>query len=626
MDITSIYRSSLKATNLYSGRNNIGKAYRNGNLIYLRPKYKAGFNITYKVDSSTEYTELVNAGASVLSPTSFTPTKSGYTFVGWKEDTTANSSVLTSKNAGEETTLYAVFKKDVTLTYYDNSTTAATKTGAIYYNNGTVNNPSFTMTQAASTAGFTTRGWSTTNKGNATVNYSNGATITLTDNLTIYGLYQKTITVTYYNGSTTASSTTGTRYWAPAGYIDPSFKLAQASKSGWSARGWSTGTAGNSSITYNNNTAFTRDSNVTLYGMYQQTITVTYYNGSTTASSTTGTRYWNSGKNVYVDPSFKLAQASKSGWTARGWASGTAGDASISYNNNTSFTRSSNITLYGMYQQTITVTYYNNSTSASTTTGTRYWNSGKNVYVNPSFTLTQASKSGWTARGWSTTNAGNASASYSNGTAFSRSSNVTLYGMYYKTITVSYNANGGSGSTSSHTATVYWAPAGTVGASVTLAANKYSQTNCTFSKWAKGSASGTKYAAGASVTLTASTTFYATWTVNAVTNKLLASGNGGHQSDGVYYFNTTNYSSVIITMQCKSVWAYFGICRGTSYNSPVGTKATGTANRYDEGQYDSITLDITNTGNTALSFGISPSGGYGGEDSNTDWKVYVTAK
>ena len=85
--------------------------------------------------------------------------------------------------------------------------------------------------------------------------------------------------------------------------------------------------------------------------------------------------------------------------------------------------------------------------------------------------------------------------------------------MYQQAITISYNGNSAtSGNVSSQTGTAYRNYAGTiVGATFTLAANGFTRTSYIFTDWAMGSASGTKYAAGASVTLTANTTFYAYW-------------------------------------------------------------------------------------------------------------------
>ncbi|MCI8431691.1 MAG: InlB B-repeat-containing protein [Lachnospiraceae bacterium] len=294
-----------------------------------RKVYSSANTVTYMVDIGISYTEEADSGTSCLSPKTFTPQKTGWSFVGWREDRTAGAGVLESKvMADSPVTLYAVFRAGVTVTYYNNSTSASSTSGYRYYNNGSVVNPSFQLTQASS-GGWTARGWSTSNQGNAGITYANGAAFTRDSNVTLYGLYQQSITVTYYNNSTSASRTTGTRYWAPAGYINPSFTLTQAGLSGWTARGWSTGTAGNSGITYNNGAAFTRDSNTTLYGMYQQTITLSYNGNGASGGSTaaqSGTRYYNS-NGATVNPSFTLRANgfSRSGCTFKKWALGSTG-------------------------------------------------------------------------------------------------------------------------------------------------------------------------------------------------------------------------------------------------------------------------------------------------------------
>lgn len=478
--------------------------------------YTAGNIVTYHVDTGVAYQEEADEGVSCLSPKSFTPAKAGWEFVGWRQDTSAGGNVLGSLVMGDDPiTLYAVFRQSVTVTYYNGSTTASSTSGYRYYNNGNIVNPSFALNQAIM-SGWAARGWSSSNSGNASITYANGATFTRDSNVTLYGLYQQTITVTYYNNSTTASSASGIRYWAPAGYINPSFTLSQAARSGWSARGWSTSSAGDGGITYNNGAAFTRDSNVTLYGMYQQTITVDYYNGSTNRSTTSGTRYYNSGSGNVVNPSFALTQAALSGWTARGWSTSTAGNGGISYNNSVAFTRDSNITLYGMYYQAITLTYYNASTTATSTSGTRYYNPGSGSVVNPTFSLTPATLSGWTFRGWAASSDAAAGIAYNSISNTAFSSNATVYACYYQTITLSYNGNGNTGgATDSQTGTRYYNTGNYSNPSFALRTNGFTRTSYTFTKWALGSAGGTQYAAGTSITLAENTTMYAVWETSA---------------------------------------------------------------------------------------------------------------
>lgn len=172
------------------------------------------------------------------------------------------------------------------------------------------------------------------------------------------------------------------------------------------------------------------------------------------------------------------------------------------------------VTLYAVFRQAVTVTYYNNSTTASSTSAFRYYNNGNTA--SASFNLTQAASSGWTARGWSTSNVGNASITYANGATFTRDSNITLYGLYQQTITLSYSGNGNTGgSTAAQTATRYGAPAGVINPSFTVKANGFTRTNYIFTGWKSGN---TAYAVGQTVTLSANLTLSAQWYTAAATN------------------------------------------------------------------------------------------------------------
>lgn len=218
--------------------------------------------------------------------------------------------------------------------------------------------------------------------------------------------------------------------------------------------------------------------------------------------------------------SHKTFTPSKGGWDFIGWREDSTASGSVL---SVKIMDDDPVTLYAVFRQTVTVTYYNNSTSDSKTSGYRYYNNG--AVTNPSFTLSQASRSGWTARGWSTSNAGNGGITYNNGASFTRDSNITLYGLYQQPITLSYNGNGSTGgSTAEQTGTRYWAPAGYINPSFSLRANGFSRTNYNFSKWAMGSAGGTQYSAGASVTLSANTTFFAVWT--AAIRYIIQNGQG----------------------------------------------------------------------------------------------------
>ena len=261
----------------------------------------------------------------------------------------------------------------------------------------------------------------------------------------------------------------------------------------------------------------------------------------------------------------------KAGWAFVGWRT----DATASGDVISSLIMGdSPIELYAVFTHPVTVTYYNGSASASAQMKNRYSNNGNDT--PPSFTLTQAALSGWSARGWSASTAGNGGITYANGAAFTRNSDVTLYGMYQQAVTLSYSGNGATGgSTAAQTGYRYYNSNGqTLNASFSLRANGFTRTSYTFSKWALGSAGGTQYAAGAGVTLAASTIFYALWVGNphtfapnkaswAITEER-GEDNGlyvyetsvvieGRKSDGAVAYGVTAAAATIPTGGCSKL-------------------------------------------------------------------------
>lgn len=149
--MASYENTTIKKMN-YNGQK-VKKWYHDGVRVFT-----AGNVVTYYVNPSTNYQEEVDSEASCLSPTTFTPELSGYTFVGWREDAVASSEVLSEKIMGDEPiSLYAVFKKTFTLSFANNyASGGATNpvSGNRYYNNGNIVNPVVTLPAD----GYTRRG------------------------------------------------------------------------------------------------------------------------------------------------------------------------------------------------------------------------------------------------------------------------------------------------------------------------------------------------------------------------------------------------------------------------------------------------------------------------------------
>lgn len=111
--------------------------------------FSSGNICTYYVDTGDLHTEEIDGEESCLTPKTFAPSKTGYIFVGWREDNTASSSVLSEKAMGEDPiSLYAVFKTDFSLSFVNNYASGGSMNplyGTQYYNNGNVVNPTVTL-------------------------------------------------------------------------------------------------------------------------------------------------------------------------------------------------------------------------------------------------------------------------------------------------------------------------------------------------------------------------------------------------------------------------------------------------------------------------------------------------
>ena len=195
----------------YVGNKAVEYIYIGDKLYYSAIK---AHTVTYYVDTSVIYSEDVNKGDSCLSPTSFTPSKSGYVFVGWREDNIASSEILSEKFMGDDPiTLYAVFKKTITLSYNGNGATSgstASQTNTQYYNNGNTANPTFIL--SANGFGKTGYNFSKWAMGSASgTQYSAGASVTISSDTVFYAVWTSksgTVTKAYTVGKTASGDGT----------------------------------------------------------------------------------------------------------------------------------------------------------------------------------------------------------------------------------------------------------------------------------------------------------------------------------------------------------------------------------------------------------------------------------
>lgn len=164
--------------------------------------YSTGNTVTYHVDTGATYQEEREEGESCLSPKTFTPAKAGWTFAGWRQDTAASGSVLSSLAMGNTPiTLYAVFYQIITLSYDGNGASGgstAAQSSTRYWNSGNVANPTFILrANGFSRSGYNFTVWAL----NGGTQYGAGASVTLAASATMYAVWTAIPATPFYLSS-----------------------------------------------------------------------------------------------------------------------------------------------------------------------------------------------------------------------------------------------------------------------------------------------------------------------------------------------------------------------------------------------------------------------------------------
>ena len=176
-----------------------------------------------------------------------------------------------------------------------------------------------------------------------------------------------------------------------------------------------------------------------------------------------------------------------SGWNTSPDGSGTT------YSAGQTITITDNVTLYAIWIAVHTVTFDANGGSGSIAA---IQTEGALTIPSNTFTL-----SGYAFNGWNTSPDGTGTA-YSEGQTTTVTSDLTLYAVWIRQYTVSFSANGGTGSINSIVTT----------SSATIPANAFTRSGYRFDRWnTAADGSGTSYSAEQSISVTSDITLYAIW-------------------------------------------------------------------------------------------------------------------
>lgn len=431
-----------------------------------------------------------------------------------------------------------------TVSYNGNgSTGGSTSSQTKYYGVSlTLRSNGFTKT------GYTFSKWNTKSDGTGTA-YNAGASYTGNAALALYARWTANTYYVKYNangGSGTMSNSTHTYGTAKA------LTANAFTKTGYTIT-YNHNGSGASNVTATSNMVFSKwntksDGSGTAYSNKQSVSNLTATAGGTVNLYA----QWSNGSITLRTPTW-------TGHTFGGWYSEAACTNKVG-NGGASYTVTGNKTLYAKWTtNTYSVTpdanggTLNSGCTALTKTygvDLTLWASSKNP-----------TRTGYDFVKWNTA-ANGSGTDYAAGGVYKANSAVTLYAQWAKkTYSVTYNANGGSGTTAAQTKTH--------GTDLTLRSNGFSRSNFSFKRWNTNSNdTGTGYNAGATYTANAAVTLYAIWNRTVTYN-----ANGGSGAPSAQTAVATSAITLATATPTRDGYAF----------SKWNTKSDGSGTNYNSG-------------------------------------------
>ena len=384
----------------------------------------------------------------------------------------------------------------------------------------------------------------------------------------------------------------------------------------------------NSTSYAKNNSWYTNSSNWT-GGAWDFTYTWTrsssVNDGYPTFRKITVTYYSNFGNNTtysqqYVGSSVSILSymlSSRTGYTFSHWSTNSSGTGTT-YTVGTTYNRSSNLSLYAIWDPNeYTNRYrYRNISGIVITYSDQTRTYGQSFTTLSTSNIPEYVSNGWSLYGWgtsssTTTRSYGVSTSVTSTTYTNSTSTLYWYAISSRTISINYNANGGSNAPSATTGAQRWNQYGNTYniSSLSVTSSEPTRTGYTFLGWSTSSTATTPtYEAGDAISFTYSSsnsrTLYAVWEVNQ------------YQFDSSVWVDGTKYSS------SNSYITFDVLVDGTRVS-------TGISDFYKMVNYGSI-VEFTNfkvaTGYTYSSYYTTPTSIETSDSTKNDIKINMQAK
>ena len=538
------------------------------------PKLTISFNVNGGTGTTPGAKTTTNDVAVPL-PVQGNLTRAGYTFLGWNPNADGSSVTYTAGYSyyfSASAVLYAQWTPLPTLTisYSINGGTGTVPTTKTTTSDVAVPLPA---QGNLAKAGYTFAGWSTQADGSGTT-YAAGSSQKFSASTTLYAKWTALPVLTI---SFNVNGGTGTTPGAKTTTNDVAVPLPTQGnlvKTGYTFGGWSI-QANGSGTTYAAGSSQKFSASTTLYAKWTALPKLTIsFNLNGGAGTNPGTQTTTSDAPVTLPAQGNITKVA---YTFGGWNTKADGTGSP-YLAGTAYRFSASTTLYAKWTAlpTLTISFSTNGGSGTVPT-TKTTTSDVAVPLPAQGNLTKA---GYTFAGWSTQSNGSGT-TYTAGSSTKFTASTTLYAKWtaLPTLTISYNANNGTGTIPASVTT-------TSDVAITLSAQgTLTRTGYTFAGWnTKADGSGTTYAAGSSQKFSVTTTLYAKWTA-LPTLTISFNLNGG---SGTVPTTKTTTSDVAVPLPAQGTLARTGYSFG-GWN----TQANGSGTAYAAGSSQKFSVTTT---------------------------------
>ena len=410
--------------------------------------WKEPVTITFDVNGGTgNIPNVITGDRGQLKIPTETPTREGYRFLGWAWGSTATYASLMAGNtyiyySSNGTTLYAVWKEPVTITFDANGGTGNIP-NVITVDGGQLKIPTETPTRE----GYKFLGWSWSSTVTS-VSYITGNTYKYYSSYgtTLYAVWKEAITITFDVNGGTGSVPADLKLFGGDNFTISS---ETPTREGYKFLGWSwssTATYVNYSAGSTSTYTYYSSYGTTLYAFWKEAITITFDVNSGTGDVPSSIETYDQGR--FDIPEVSLT---KDGYMFAGWAwradydgieyRNGQKDCYFSINNSNGST-----TLYAIWKQPLTISFDANGGEGEVPKDIITYTEGR-IDI-PKVTLT---RDGYVFLGWSfNKNPIWDGIEYSNGVedeGYYQFISKTLYAVWGNTVTYIFDLNGGTGTT-----------------------------------------------------------------------------------------------------------------------------------------------------------------------------------